>query len=139
MLPKAEGCCTGLQLSAKEVVLGRPDMITLFPNHLLFLPSSSSFCFMLGCQVNDKCSIKFSHKKKKKTVFLAFHSFRIAIKKTSDVFLLQDKSVWIFNMQMIWGWGKNTILSPPFPWRGKKEGEILKIYIYISRETGANT
>lgn len=27
MLPKAEGCCTGLQLSAKEVVLGRPDMV----------------------------------------------------------------------------------------------------------------
>lgn len=25
--PKAEGCGTGLQLSAKEVVLGRPDMI----------------------------------------------------------------------------------------------------------------
>lgn len=50
MLPNAEGCCTGLQLSAKEVVLGRPDMITLFPNHLLFLPSSSSsFCCMLGC------------------------------------------------------------------------------------------
>lgn len=28
MLPKAEGCCTGLQLSAKEVVLGRPDMVS---------------------------------------------------------------------------------------------------------------
>lgn len=27
MLPKAEGCGTGLQLSAKDVVLGRPDMI----------------------------------------------------------------------------------------------------------------
>jgi hypothetical protein len=27
MLPNAEGCGTGLQLSAKEVVLGRPDMI----------------------------------------------------------------------------------------------------------------
>jgi len=26
MLPKAEGCGTGLQLSAKEVVLGRPDI-----------------------------------------------------------------------------------------------------------------
>lgn len=26
-LPKAEGCGTGLQLSAKDVVLGRPDMI----------------------------------------------------------------------------------------------------------------
>lgn len=29
MLPNAEGCCTGLQLSAKEVVLGRPDMVSL--------------------------------------------------------------------------------------------------------------
>lgn len=27
MLPKAKGCGTGLQLSAKDVVLGRPDMI----------------------------------------------------------------------------------------------------------------
>lgn len=26
MLPKADGCGTGLQLSAKEVVLGRPDI-----------------------------------------------------------------------------------------------------------------
>lgn len=36
MLPKAEGCCTGLQLSAKEVVLGRPDMVLpllLCPDH----------------------------------------------------------------------------------------------------------
>jgi hypothetical protein len=41
MLPKAEGCCTGLQLSAKEVVLGRPDMIAVpespFPSFLFFL------------------------------------------------------------------------------------------------------
>lgn len=40
MLPKAEGCCTGLQLSAKEVVLGRPDMMALldspFPSLILF-------------------------------------------------------------------------------------------------------
>lgn len=27
MLPNADGCGTGLQLSAKDVVLGRPDMI----------------------------------------------------------------------------------------------------------------
>lgn len=43
MLPKAEGCCTGLQLSAKEVVLGRPDMVSLplCPNgdHLSPLPA----------------------------------------------------------------------------------------------------
>lgn len=31
MLPKAEGCGTGLQLSAKDVVLGRPDMIRRSP------------------------------------------------------------------------------------------------------------
>lgn len=41
MLPKAEGCCTGLQLSAKEVVLGRPDMVSRCrsaPVAALFLP-----------------------------------------------------------------------------------------------------
>uniref|UniRef100_A0AAR2K923 START domain-containing protein n=1 Tax=Pygocentrus nattereri TaxID=42514 RepID=A0AAR2K923_PYGNA len=31
MLPKADGCGTGLQLSAKEVVLGRPDIIPSLP------------------------------------------------------------------------------------------------------------
>lgn len=37
---------------------------------------------------------------------------------------------------MIWGWGKNTILSPPFPWREEKgRGEILK-NIYITRNRG---
>lgn len=35
---------------------------------------------------------------------------------------------------MIWIWGENTILSPPFSWRGEKEGrKILKIYIYHTK------
>lgn len=49
MLPNAEGCCTGLQLSAKEVVLGRPDMVSIFPPSLAGstpLSSSSSFPFL---------------------------------------------------------------------------------------------
>lgn len=29
MLPNAEGWATGLQLSAKDVVLGRPDMLPI--------------------------------------------------------------------------------------------------------------
>lgn len=42
MLPKAEGCCTGLQLSAKEVVLGRPDMVSpALPQRRSPLSSSS--------------------------------------------------------------------------------------------------
>lgn len=51
MLPKAEGCCTGLQLSAKEVVLGRPDMMIplsdspSLPSFLLF------FLLFLGWEV----------------------------------------------------------------------------------------
>lgn len=51
MLPKAEGCCTGLQLSAKEVVLGRPDMVSRScsaPITSLFLPSPSASPRRLG-------------------------------------------------------------------------------------------
>lgn len=51
MLPKAEGCCTGLQLSAKEVVLGRPDMASRScsaPITSLFLPSPSASPRRLG-------------------------------------------------------------------------------------------
>lgn len=59
-------------------------------------------------------------RKRKRLRPLGFSLLLYSYKKTSDVFLLQDRSVRIWNIQMIWGWEKNTILSPPFPWRGEK-------------------
>lgn len=79
-------------------------------------------------------------RKRKRLRPLGFSLLLYSYKKTSDVFLLQDRSVWVFNIDYLGLGGKIQFIPLPFLGGEKKErGKSQKIYIYISRETRANT
>lgn len=138
MLPKAEGCCTGLQLSAKEVVLGRPDMITLFPNHLFsFLPPFLPFVLCWGVRLMINAALSFPTGKRKRLPPLAFSLLLYSyLKKRAMYFSLKTDQYGYLTYRRS-GAGKKTQFFPlPFLGGQKWVGDPKK---YISRETGTNT
>ena len=138
MLPKAEGCCTGLQLSAKEVVLGRPDMITLFPNHLFsFLPPFLPFVLCWGVRLMINAALSFPTGKRKRLRPLAFSLLLYSyLKKRAMYFSLKTDQYGYLTYRRS-GAGKKTQFFPlPFLGGQKWVGDPKK---YISRETGTNT
>jgi len=63
MLPNADGCGTGLQLSAKEVVLGRPD---IFQSEIPRVSQSNIRLFVFNESVSTHGNQFISHLNNKK-------------------------------------------------------------------------